>query len=289
MPDGTGSVRLRHNPGFCLRAVALHGVARLHTCGDVPSGENWYVRPKSEATTQPSLYCVAVMQPWGYERDIFERQLHLIPAKKQDIGVFDCNGFSLFSRQAVNVGWHHRHGWVHAHVFPQASVGVSKDGTAGNAELFMNMWDSVKRLGYYKQHDWLVKSDPDCVLIPDRLRGILRPKTNGAMTFMQNCNAWPGQVDYPMMYGALEVLSRSAMMRYFGGGEWQCRGMDWHPLGEDLFMQRCMQSLGIGGQLDPSIVGDGLCGGVACNVWKAAYHPMKSADAWMGCWNAAVR
>jgi len=84
---------------------------------------------------------------------------------------------------------------------------MSKDGTAGNALLFMHLWDAVNAAGTYKLLDWTVKVDPDAVLLPDRLRYHLKPRT-GQKVFVRNCNAFPASGDFPMMYGSLEVISK---------------------------------------------------------------------------------
>merc|ERR1712218_237604 len=104
--------------------------------------------------------------------------------------------------------------------------GVSKDGTAPDAGIFLQAWDAIKRNGQYLQHEWTVKVDPDTVFLPERLRPQLLPgkRPNNpypppysspptAGIFVTNCDkmaSWgKGWGDgWPMMYGAIEILSR---------------------------------------------------------------------------------
>merc|ERR1719410_1490882 len=93
-------------------------------------------------------------------------------------------------------------------------AGISQDGFAANTEVFMRAWDAVHEDLRYQAHDWIIKADPDSVVLPDRLRAKLAPHS-GPPLFVVNC-----AVDnWPMMFGALEVLSRAAVEAYFAGVE----------------------------------------------------------------------
>jgi len=237
----------------------------------------------------PSLYCVSVIRPWGYERDIMTALLAKAIEQRSDFGIFACDDFDVFSAERVMVGWHHLQGDVYTNVFPQAWVGVSKDGTAGNAELFMHLWDTVKAIGKFQNYDWTLKLDPDAVIIPERVRWRLSAHNQHFPQFVENCNAIPSSPDYPMIYGAAEMFSKEAMQKYYAM-EWNCKGMDWHPLGEDVFMRRCMVQLGVSAIVDLSMVGDYLCTYANCGEgWRAVFHPFKSLDSWLGCWYQAHR
>merc|ERR1712217_504402 len=156
--------------------------------------------------------------------------------------------------------------------------GVSRDGTAANTQTFVNAWHTVNADGRFRSHDFTVKTDPDTVLLPDRLRMHLNPH-NGANIYVANCDMrdrFPGSTDYPMMYGALEVLSKSAVEAYIYSGPRCQNELPWQSWGEDLFMGHCMQHLGVEQVLDTGIIQDATCKGVDChNSWAAAFHHFK--------------
>jgi hypothetical protein len=123
------------------------------------------------------------------------------------LGIFACDEYGVFTDHTapwtVGPGPLGMLSTIH---FQSAPVGYSKDGTAGNALLFMHVWEVVINDGRWSQHDWTVKVDPDAVMFPDRLRLHVK-QHNGKKAWIANCNAFPSSSDFPMMYGALEVIS----------------------------------------------------------------------------------
>jgi len=289
VPDGRGPIRLQHNTKHCIRAAETHGMVRIHNCDGVPPTEQWNVVPRTDRKWgSPSLLCVSVMLPHGYEQALLRTQLERAPIEGRDLGIFDCDEFTVFSRQRVRIGWHHQAGWIHSVPFQQAHVGVSASGTAGNSKLFMNLWNAVKSHGRFEHHAWTLKVDPDAVVVPERLRGFLRPHAHGAK-FLKNCNAFPQSPNFPMIYGALEAYSKDALLHYYGQ-QHRCKSsLNWHAMGEDKYMGDCMDMLGIPAFVDTSIVGDRRCApATTCSQHHGAFHPFKTVDSWFGCWHAAV-
>merc|ERR1712228_519244 len=82
-----------------------------------------------------------------------------------------------------------------------------------------------------------------------------------------------------MMFGALEAFSRSALDTYFNGVG-SCTGnMPWKKFGEDLFMGKCMEFLGVERINDFKIYSDGVCRGVDCSdpdSWHACLDESKT-------------
>lgn len=107
---------------------------------------------------------------------------------------------------------------------PCEKVGVSKDGTAANTLIFMQAWSVIYNDVRWQAHDWLIKADPDAVLLSDRLRNKLRPHT-GQDVYLKNCNLYSGPA-WPMMFGSLEAISIKAIERYFEGAE-RCKKERW--------------------------------------------------------------
>jgi len=249
------------------------------------SNESECLRPcKAFPRSDPSLFCWSVARKSGYEVDVMRAQL------KAGAGIFGCDGFAVVSEEEWSVGWGPggRIGEVNTLSFTSAPVGVSKDGTAGNAQLFMNAWDAILARTLALEFDWGVKVDPDAVVVADRLRSHVRERT-GSSVFVRNCNKDPDSPDFPMMFGSLETISREGLQVYKDASH-RCRSeLNWYSWGEDLFLGKCLLHLGVGPLDDFSIISDGVCTGVNCNDgWSAAFHPFKDSNAWMNCWNAAA-
>jgi len=239
---------------------------------------------KAIPRADPSLFCWSVAREWGYEADVMKAQL------TSGAGIFACDGFAVVSENKWNLGKGPgaRIGEVRAVVFEGAGVGVSKDGTAANAELFMSAWDAVMGQTQALTFDWIVKVDPDAVVIADRLRDHLREKS-GWKVFVRNCNKFPQNPDFPMMFGSMEAISRAGLQVYKDQGH-RCKSeLNWYPWGEDFFLGKCLPYLGVDPVDDFSIISDGVCTGVNCqDGWSAAFHPFKGADEWMNCWRQAT-
>jgi len=230
----------------------------------------------------PSLFCFAIIRPTGYEPSLLKVQL------ERRVGIFDCDDFAVLSDTAFTLG-QGPHGAVDTVTFPKTAVGVSSDGTAANTLLFMNAWEAVKKSTLNLQYDWTLKVDPDAVMLPARLRHHLAPYPDQSV-YVKNCGAYQG-AGWPKMYGALEAFSRRAMSAYFRGAE-RCRSeLDWHPWGEDIFIATCLDHLGVGSISDLDLVSDAACMGFSdCGNWHAAaFHPFKSEDAWLTCWDKVMR
>lgn len=196
-------------------------------------------------------------------------------------GIFACDEFAVFSSEKFILG-EGPDGPIETVTFVPAPVVQSKDGTAGNAELFMHVWDAVKGVGKYQGTDWTIKVDPDAVLLPDRLRWHLEPHT-GKNNYIVNC-AKPYMPEGPMMFGALEAFSRQALDTYFSGVGGCTGSMPWKSYGEDLFMGKCLEQLGVSRANDFNIYSDGVCRGVDCaDPDAAAFHPKKDPDSWHAC------
>jgi len=238
-------------------------------------GEDWSCKRLGSRTPKPwghpSLYCFSVLRNTGYEPVLMEKQLGL------EAGVFACDGYDLACSEELTLG-----GVVKAVHFQGAAVGMSVDHTAGNTQLFMNVWDAIKTRGRYTQFDWTVKVDPDAVIVPDRLRVHLKPHTGGK-SYIVNCDK-PTMT--PMMFGSLEALSKGAVQAYFAGAARCHNELQWGGWGEDFFMGKCLDLLGVAKVNDFQLISDGVCKQVNCfDATAAAFHPFKSVGAWLECFS----
>jgi hypothetical protein len=231
------------------------------------------------------MFCFSIIRPNGYERQIAEHQL------KHGIGIFGCQGHAVLSSKTFTIGNETDGGGsLQTIPFHPAKVGVSKDGTAANTLLFLHAWTVVKDKTKALEHDWIIKVDPDAVLLPDRTQKHLAPHT-GSKSYVRNCNSEPQSEDFPMMFGSMEVLSKEAVKAFFNGGEKDCRtNLSWSTWGEDYFLGKCMLHLGVTPIDDFNIISDGVCEGVDCeDPIPGAFHPFKDVESWTKCWRQATR
>jgi hypothetical protein len=260
----------------CYQKHQYYGVCKP-MCSKDDIGGNWTCKEWGPRTPKPygtpTLFCYSVSRSFGYEPRILKEQ------QRMGAGIFACDETVVLSDHPLVLL-----DGLRAIHFPTASVGISKDGTAGNALLFMHVWSVVMKDQRFQHLDWTIKADPDAVLVPHRLRHHVAPHT-GKSVYIKDCGKYssPG---WPMMFGAVEAISRQAMLSYFAH-EGECRrDLPWQTWGEDIFMMHCLDHLGDQGVFDPNLVIDGVCQGVS-NCWNAnaaAFHPFKSVKEWVGCW-----
>merc|ERR1712217_660395 len=145
---------------------------------------------------------------------------------------------------------------VKAILIPKISVGVSQDGTWGNAKLFMAVWDKVIAGNRFRNYDFTLKVDPDAVLIPWKIRQHMSGHV-GQNAYVVNCNKFPSSPNFPMMFGAVEIFSSLAMDAY-AAGSWRCgQQLPWGSWGEDYYMTHCLDFLGVGRIADFGVLGPG--------------------------------
>jgi len=222
----------------------------------------------------------------SYEMDIMKNQIG------QGSGIFQCDGWALLSTDEPTVLGKTPDGIEGKTMqVAMAEITTSVDGTAGNAELFINCWNVIVQDGRWNNYAWTVKVDPDAVLMPDRLRIHLADHVLENV-YVVNCNKFPDSPNFPMMYGSLEIYSWKAIQTYANGMSQCMEDMgSMLPLwGEDYFMTHCLDHIGVGRIADFASVGDNVCLGANCgDQWVAAFHPFKSVGDWQQCWDIAHR
>jgi len=228
----------------------------------------------------PSLFCLHVMRLYSYEADIVKAQLD--QGDWFHGGIFSCDQYAVYSADTKGGSFlgDGPLGPVRTHWFRNAPVWVSKDHTAANTLLFMNFWEAVKWDMQYKCCDWTIKADPDAVLLPERMRGVLSHRM-GWPNFITTCRG--------VLYGAVEAISTIGLERYFWN-EGPCRALPWQSWGEDVWISNCLTNLGVAAGYDGGFVSDNLCYGANCgNGYSSAYHPFKDKNSWMQCYWTSTR
>jgi len=233
----------------------------------------------------PSLFCWSLFQTTTAENDLIKYQI------KEGAGIFQCDDAALLSTDDPTYMGETKDGrnFTSMHV-EMATITTSVDGTAGNAKLFINCWKVVVEDGRWRHHAWIVKVDPDAVIVPDRVRDHLRSHVNENV-YVVNCNAFPSSPNFPMMYGSVEIYSYAAIKRY-SDQNGQCltdMGMMLSKWGEDYYMTHCLDHIGVGRISDFASVGDNVCSGGACSdPYFSAFHPHKTEQDWEECWKEAM-
>jgi len=275
----------------CYRKNEFWGTCKT-TCDTAPDpnddNKTWSCEglgPKSWGLATkgwPSLYCVTLYMPSGYERGLLKSVL------EANAGIFHCDGYDVFAAEDDTLGTTKDNITVKPILIPKISVGVSQDGTAGNAKLFMAVWDKVIAGGRFRNYDWTIKVDPDAVLVPWRIRDHMQ-QHNGGNLYVVNCNKVPGSPNFPMMFGAVEIFSQKAMVSY-ALSSWKCgKQLPWKAWGEDYYMTHCMDFIGVGRIGDFGVLGDNMCTGANCkDSYTASFHPFKDTNSWMQCWGQAT-
>mmetsp|Transcript_14984 Transcript_14984/g.39819 ORF Transcript_14984/g.39819 Transcript_14984/m.39819 type:complete len:186 (+) Transcript_14984:2-559(+) len=180
-------------------------------------------------------------------------------------------------------------GWpaVHTILMSKTAIGVSQDGTAANTAIFMEAWHVAKSDGKYLNHDFTIKVDPDALIFPWRLRDKLGSQVGGNI-YVRNCNKVPGSPNFPMMFGAVEILSQAAVTNYLANEDKCKTQLPWQSWGEDFFLGKCLQMIGVAPYDDYGMIKDGACSGLWCGDKNAVgFHPLKSVGDWMKCHDEA--
>mmetsp|Transcript_98325 Transcript_98325/g.246412 ORF Transcript_98325/g.246412 Transcript_98325/m.246412 type:complete len:894 (-) Transcript_98325:201-2882(-) len=118
---------------------------------------------------QPSLYCYALMLPFGYEPNLLAAQ------KQKQVGIFNCDAFTIFSNSTYMLDTGDPCPIeVELLDFSLAVPYGGKWHTALNTPVFNKIWTKVRDMGIYLEHDWVIKADPDTVWFPERLLLVLK-------------------------------------------------------------------------------------------------------------------
>mmetsp|Transcript_37603 Transcript_37603/g.86847 ORF Transcript_37603/g.86847 Transcript_37603/m.86847 type:complete len:360 (+) Transcript_37603:756-1835(+) len=120
-----------------------------------------------------SMYCWALMMPFGYEAGL------LLEQKRQGVGIFQCDEWAVYSNQSMMADGSPFPFPVHEVKGPNGepiSLFVPLGGrwhTALNRDVFNQVWLKVVEVDDYRKHDWIVKVDPDSVFFPKRLKQVI--------------------------------------------------------------------------------------------------------------------
>lgn len=231
------------------------------------------------------LYCFVLMIPDSYEQGLLAMQYAM------SANIFGCGAYAVFSNVTLMIAKGLETKKIDSDL--QCEKG-GEFGTALNTDIFMQVWKSVIIDGEYAHHDWTVKTDPDTVFLPQRLRPILKmyePHDKKDGVYLNNCRMG--------MHGPLEVLSRNAIHTW-GAGARTCFDYFYDLCsgpclwGEDMFMDQCLKqvlnvsrinvyTLLIEEHCDPKEDWDSCL-----DPMGVSFHPFKKANAYKECLSNAL-
>jgi len=252
---------------------------------------------KSVSPPEMTLFCFEV-----YAKDTGstkkDHSLELIEAQyQQGTSIFACDDKMVFSDVPITIG-----GAVKAVVIDMPHLEKRKStGSWVNSPAFQSAWSYIKDDGRWANFGWTVKVDPDAVFLPDRLRLKLSgQKVSESGVYFTNCE----HVSFGL-FGSIEVISKNAVGNLLANLD-TCKNnpeINNVTYGEDLFAQKCMNSVGVSNIEDFYVVTDGVCDAIAvqaatkakkkvvhlpdCTMGTAAFHPLKTVPAYLKCLSAA--
>jgi len=249
---------------------------------DLISGDSCHALSRNQGKGESiTLFCWALMLPNTYEQDLLGQQL------ADGMNIFACDGSKVYSNVSVDIGDEVKSRAVNVSL--HCDFG-GEFGTALNTDIFLAVWRQLIADADYTKYDWTVKTDPDTVWFPARLKAILidHPEEDRG-AYLNNC--WRG------MHGPIEVLSKNAVTTW-GAGIDECIDVlnklcsgpcQW---GEDMWMDQCLwKILKVRRDEVFELLIEDHCDPPEDNSWRTcadasmvSYHPFKDPADYKGCY-----
>mmetsp|Transcript_96498 Transcript_96498/g.245272 ORF Transcript_96498/g.245272 Transcript_96498/m.245272 type:complete len:465 (+) Transcript_96498:102-1496(+) len=232
----------------------------------------------------PTLFCFGIIRVKTYELALIKKQFDL------KASYFGCEDWAILSDIETELA-----PGVKTIELGDLSTGNGVRTHFANTDIFSRAFDKLKEEGRMMQRDFVVKLDPDAVFFPSILKAEIRKQVRtpvvgspGPNIYFQNClfqnRLW--------MFGAVEVLSQAALQAYFKGRDTVCKqAIDYYNMGEDTFMSRCLDRVGVEALKDFALLSDGYCDEAPgdCKSGQVTYHPFKDPMSWEACFRSATR
>jgi hypothetical protein len=240
-----------------------------------------------------SMFCfTAYVEDTGSTRKNYELELLQIQYG-YNTGIFACDSQMVFS----DIELTSFPGITTVKVDAPQIAKRKSTGTWINAPFFANGWEAIGKDGRWADYDWTIKIDPDAVFLPDRLKLKLSgQEVTEKGVYFTNCE----HVKFGF-FGNLEVVSKAAFSNLLDGLD-ECRAdpkVNNKTFGEDLFMQMCMEKMGVSNVEDFYVTTDDACDAIArvaktpgvekkvtlpnCKMGTPAFHPLKMPSDYIEC------
>lgn len=239
--------------------------------------------PYPNSSGLPSLFCFSVVTTGTTEVDLIKEQY------KHVLGIFQCNHWEVYADQPMDLmaggaravyisGPKAVRGQVPNKYLPGTTMWL-------NTGVFLQAWRQVVVDPRALSSSWIVKADVDTVFLPNRLRGMLLDNPDVTSDewpgmYVKNCQA------FMSMQGPLEVFSLKAVLNFADGKENCMRRLSWMAMGEDMFMDRCMDLLGVRTVIDFRMLRDDYCDSShfwGCFSKAVAFHSFKTPSGYNQC------
>lgn len=221
------------------------------------------------------LFCFSLARSGGEDFRLTDGQI------KQGVGIASCDEFMVFSDKRVSLSSGSY--TVPLESFEDSPKPFNKASTATHYQAWQAIFDHY----IWREYDWIAKVDPQALFFPNQLKFNLMKNAGEWRAF----NAHDDKGVYLRtclsgrlwMTGALQVFSsKAAVIFSFQRG----RCSSWGTLPEDLWLQSCVNSLGIHGIAMP-ILQDVDCGSdlvmSSNNFTYTAFHPLASLHDMQDC------
>jgi hypothetical protein len=220
---------------------------------------------KDAAPVANSFYCFSTyMADTGKTKMTVDELGNLQLQYSRKLGIFQCDNWQVFSDGDAELA----PGVPFVKVYDvDGDFHFAKRKETGswiNTGLHAAAWKAIGEAGIYKSADWVMKLDADAVFVPSRLVPILAskrvPKKGG---YLENCK----YVSYGY-FGNLEIFSLAAFKTLVANVDSCKASLPWKigvkngkfgPMGEDLFAQQCLDSVGVPRIEAHDISTDGAC------------------------------
>lgn len=232
-----------------------------------------------------SLYCFALMVPGSYEEPMVKWQY------QAQASIFSCEEYQVFSNVTLDLGG-----------IQTYSIGGNLqtpylDIYSLNTDVFIRLWNVAAYVGAYKNHDWSIKVDVDCVFFPDRFRTFVQRQDNQQIPgpLIPAGAVWLNNCQYGM-HGPLEVISRDGMATFLTNLN-SCENIRQTAMnpsigyGEDQFARECWMQLQVPklNEFETLLSERWNCieRPKDCSGKKIAFHAWKDIGSWANCWQTA--
>jgi len=257
---------------------------------------------------ETSFYCFSTyMAETGQTKKTVDELGNLQLQYSRNIGIFQCDMWQVFTEGDAELA----PGVPFVKVYDtDGDFHIAKRKETGswiNTGLHAAAWKAIVAEGKYKAANWVMKLDADAVFVPSRLRPILAGQMVPATgVYIENCQ----YVEYGY-FGNLEIFSLVAFDTLASNIDACKASLDWvvgvkggkyGPMGEDLFAQQCLDSLGVPRASNYDVSTDGACPGDRPKSEKKnkkyvpdckyaatpQIHPLKTVEAFAACYDATV-
>lgn len=217
------------------------------------------------------MLCFAAVWP-------FTEQAVLVAAQfVNGIGIFSCDSYVLFSNASSNdvfppgihpARWPRRPPEVKQIRGRDGRYCAGPESSKHCKRLFFDVWIGLLRDARYRQHDWVLKFEPDVVFNTNRVRSYLSSQCPATDVACPQLRIFAGSGHDGV---SVEMVSRAALAKLSANVD-VCNGLDEFGL--------CLATLKVGSVAEPELLSDGRGG---CDVEHMAFEHFNTWETYLKC------